>query len=75
MEVQVLAEAGMESAVKCPTCRVETSWEGNPHRPFCSERCRLIDLGAWIEGKYRIAGEKTDDRLEKEDGDGEDEPL
>jgi endogenous inhibitor of DNA gyrase (YacG/DUF329 family) len=61
----------MESAVKCPTCRVETFWEGNPHRPFCSERCRLIDLGAWIEGKYRIASEKTDGPREKEDGEEE----
>jgi endogenous inhibitor of DNA gyrase (YacG/DUF329 family) len=33
----------------------------------------LIDLGAWVEGKYRIADEKTDDRLEREDEDGEDE--
>jgi endogenous inhibitor of DNA gyrase (YacG/DUF329 family) len=33
----------------------------------------LIDLGAWIEGEYRIAGEKMDDRREKEDDAGEDE--
>jgi hypothetical protein len=64
----------MRPAVKCPTCRVETSWEENPHRPFCSERCSLIDLGAWMEGKYRIAGEERDDPREKEDEDGEDEP-
>jgi endogenous inhibitor of DNA gyrase (YacG/DUF329 family) len=34
----------------------------------------LIDLGAWMEGKYRIAGEEGDDPREKEDEDGEDEP-
>ncbi len=47
--------------VKCPTCRKETAWEDNPHRPFCSERCRLIDLGQWLEERYRISGEKIND--------------
>jgi hypothetical protein len=60
----------MPQSVKCPTCRKETAWETNPHRPFCSERCRLIDLGAWTEGRYRIPGHKIEDFLdsdEKED--------
>jgi uncharacterized protein len=48
----------MLKSVKCPTCRVETPWENNPHRPFCSKRCQLIDLGAWASEKYRVA---TDD--------------
>ncbi len=47
--------------VKCPTCSKETAWEDNPHRPFCSERCRLIDLGQWLEERYRISGEKIND--------------
>jgi len=34
-------------------------WEGNPFRPFCSERCRLIDLGRWASEEYRLAGEKA----------------
>ncbi|MEE8395750.1 MAG: DNA gyrase inhibitor YacG [bacterium] len=41
----------------CPQCGGTTHWEGNPHRPFCSERCRLIDLGAWAEEKYRVPAE------------------
>lgn len=38
-------------------------WAGNPHRPFCSRRCRLADLGAWAAERYRVAGEPlaTDD--------------
>lgn len=44
--------------IKCPQCRKETTWEGNPDRPFCSERCRLIDLGAWASENYRIPGDK-----------------
>jgi len=46
--------------VKCPTCRVEVLWEGNPFRPFCSDRCRTLDLGAWVSERYRIPGEKVD---------------
>ena len=42
----------------CPHCRKETVWEGNPFRPFCSERCKMIDLGAWVSEEYRIPGEK-----------------
>ena len=44
----------------CPQCKKETRWEKNPFRPFCSERCRLIDLGKWASEEYRIAGEKKD---------------
>jgi endogenous inhibitor of DNA gyrase (YacG/DUF329 family) len=42
---------------------------GNPYRPFCSERCRLIDLDNWISGVYSIPTKNTD-----EDEDGETPP-
>ena len=41
----------------CPTCKREIVWEQSPFRPFCSERCRLIDLGAWLTEKHTIPGE------------------
>jgi endogenous inhibitor of DNA gyrase (YacG/DUF329 family) len=44
--------------IKCPSCRKPAPWEENPFRPFCSERCKMIDLGAWADGKYSIPGEK-----------------
>ena len=45
----------MAIKVKCPTCGRECEYsDKNPYRPFCCERCRLIDLGAWAEGKYSI---------------------
>jgi endogenous inhibitor of DNA gyrase (YacG/DUF329 family) len=48
--------------IKCPCCRKSISWEGNPFRPFCSERCKMIDLGAWAGEEYRIpSGEKRED--------------
>ena len=39
----------------CPRCGQPSHWQGNPFRPFCSERCKLIDLGAWANEDYRIA--------------------
>lgn len=43
--------------VTCPTCGVTTTWEENAHRPFCSERCRMVDLGRWAAEEHRIPGE------------------
>ena len=43
--------------VKCPTCRREIDWANAPFRPFCSDRCRLIDLGAWLSEQRAIPGE------------------
>jgi uncharacterized protein len=51
--------------VACPECRKKVVWsETNPYRPFCSERCRLLDLGAWADGSRRIAGEPAMDETE-----------
>jgi hypothetical protein len=48
--------------VFCPTCNRPVEWtEAFPCRPFCSERCRLIDLGAWISEQRGIADEGTPD--------------
>jgi endogenous inhibitor of DNA gyrase (YacG/DUF329 family) len=40
--------------VKCPTCKKLNEYEGNEYRPFCSKRCKLIDLGEWASGSYAI---------------------
>ena len=45
--------------VKCPTCHRDLDWETAPFRPFCSERCRLIDLGAWLSEQRAIPGESA----------------
>lgn len=42
--------------MKCPICRKEVPF-GAPEMPFCSERCRLIDLGRWADEEYRIPAE------------------
>jgi endogenous inhibitor of DNA gyrase (YacG/DUF329 family) len=41
--------------MRCPTCKQKTNFEGNPFRPFCSERCKMIDLDNWLSGRYRIS--------------------
>jgi endogenous inhibitor of DNA gyrase (YacG/DUF329 family) len=62
--------------VKCPRCKQTVSFSPkNPHRPFCSERCKLIDLGAWAEGKYAIAAEPLEEDLEKNLEEGEEKTL
>lgn len=43
--------------VKCPYCGNETEYSGNEHRPFCSERCKLLDFGAWADEEYNIPSE------------------
>ena len=44
--------------VLCPTCQQNSYYhQGNPNRPFCSERCRLIDLGEWADEGHRIPGQ------------------
>lgn len=48
--------------VPCPTCGRPVEWtERSQYRPFCSRRCRLIDLGEWIEESRSIPGEDLDD--------------
>ena len=40
--------------MQCPICKKNLVQEDSPHRPFCSERCRMIDLDNWLSGRYRI---------------------
>lgn len=51
--------------VPCPTCGRDVEWTRDfPFRPFCSERCKLIDLGAWASGQRTIPGEQVPDQSE-----------
>jgi endogenous inhibitor of DNA gyrase (YacG/DUF329 family) len=51
---------------RCPQCGGESLWSpDNPYRPFCSKRCKLIDLGAWASESYRMP-------VQEEAGPGED---
>ncbi len=70
------------NALRCPTCRTLVLRK-DPEFPFCSERCRLIDLGKWASGGYVVSTPITDpeayedaqrqaDELRRKTSDGED---
>ncbi|MBC8132005.1 MAG: DNA gyrase inhibitor YacG [Deltaproteobacteria bacterium] len=57
-----------ESFVICPTCKRKISANpatANAFRPFCSERCRLVDLGAWLNGSHRITAPLSEEDLDE----------
>lgn len=45
--------------VKCPHCGKEKEFSGNENRPFCSERCKLLDFGAWADEEFRLPAETS----------------
>jgi hypothetical protein len=47
--------------VRCPTCKQSLDTESRQFRPFCSERCKLLDLGRWLDGGYAVPGEPADE--------------
>lgn len=54
-----MAKENKVTKVKCPTCREITEYSTeNQFRPFCSERCKLIDLGDWAEEKFSLKAEE-----------------
>lgn len=51
----------------CPICKKSYGFErlsDQPFFPFCSERCKLVDLGRWIDGSYTISRELNEEELE-----------
>jgi endogenous inhibitor of DNA gyrase (YacG/DUF329 family) len=59
----------MATIVDCPTCGKKVEWtEQSKFRPFCSNRCKQIDLGAWAEEKYSIPGTSTPDESDGSNG-------
>jgi endogenous inhibitor of DNA gyrase (YacG/DUF329 family) len=59
----------MAAAVRrCPQCEAEITVKDNPFRPFCSQRCKMIDLGNWLGERYRIPGAPAGDESSSDDG-------
>jgi uncharacterized protein len=62
-------QAKKPAVVACPQCGKDVIWdkEINPYRPFCSERCKLIDLGQWASESYSIPVKEnsTEDNTDK----------
>ncbi len=60
------------AVVQCPTCGDEVAWSpASPFRPFCSERCKNADLGAWASERYTIA-DASDEGQDASSADGDD---
>jgi endogenous inhibitor of DNA gyrase (YacG/DUF329 family) len=60
----------MVAIVDCPTCGRKVAFEpGNRWRPFCSQRCKTIDLGAWAAERYRISGDVRNEDAASSDED------
>jgi uncharacterized protein len=55
-----------KTQVKCPTCKKPIIYEESATRPFCSERCRLIDLGEWASEGFKIPTENSSNFNESE---------
>lgn len=54
----------MTTTVQCPTCGAPVEWKAeSTFRPFCCERCKLIDLGAWAAEEHAIPGDDLEDEL------------
>ena len=55
--------------VICPRCKEKALYsKDNPFRPFCSERCKLIDLGAWADESYRVpSAENSTESMDESD--------
>ncbi len=48
-----------DTELQCPTCKKNIVWSDVfPERPFCSKRCKLIDLGEWASESHRIPGDE-----------------
>jgi endogenous inhibitor of DNA gyrase (YacG/DUF329 family) len=53
--------------MNCPTCGEITEWNDNPSRPFCSERCKLIDFGRWADEEFRVPGAPSEKHVTTDD--------
>ena len=51
--------------MKCPICHRPVTLKDNPDRPFCSERCKLIDFGAWANEEYAVPAEEAPPSFEE----------
>lgn len=57
-----MSSGGKALTVTCPHCRQPARYApDNPWRPFCSERCRQMDLGAWANEEYRVPAQSPPD--------------
>jgi len=64
----------MARTLRCPICKKEVPIDG-PEMPFCSKRCRLLDLGNWVDERYTISTPTHQSEFEEEPGEHDDPPM
>jgi uncharacterized protein len=55
--------------IRCAHCGRDTTWDAEPRGPFCSQRCRLVDLGSWLGEKYKVPEDDSAPRTDNEEPD------
>ena len=64
------------TCIDCPTCKIKVTWnEESPYRPFCSMRCKQIDLGEWASEGFSIPGNPAIQGLEEQGITDRDDPA
>jgi endogenous inhibitor of DNA gyrase (YacG/DUF329 family) len=58
----------------CPICKNPTDSETHPHFPFCSDRCRILDLSNWASEKYRVSEPALEEPISEKSDPNETEP-
>jgi endogenous inhibitor of DNA gyrase (YacG/DUF329 family) len=56
---------GMQNQIKCPNCKKAGNWFAGPYGPFCSKRCKLVDLGKWFGEENAISEPLRPEHLEE----------
>ncbi len=54
-------------SIRCPTCRKSGDWLAGEYGPFCSRRCKLIDLGKWLGEEHRLSEPLRPEHFVKEE--------
>ncbi len=60
-----MEDASMSRETPCPICQQKGEWFNQPFGPFCSERCKMVDLGKWLGEEYKLASPLTVEDLQE----------
>jgi len=53
----------VKRTVRCPTCKKEGDWLAEKYGPFCSKRCKLVDLGKWFSEEHKVSEPLEPDQM------------
>jgi endogenous inhibitor of DNA gyrase (YacG/DUF329 family) len=62
-----MKNSGADAIIRCPSCRKQGPWFSRPTGPFCSSRCKMVDLGKWLGEEHTISEPLQPEHLENVD--------